>query len=236
MKILITESSGFSRSVVVLLRERGHTVSLRQCDYKSLKKAISRYDCIIVRLGVNIDKDLLKCASRLKYVVTMTTGVDHIDEEYCRDADIQIISLQGDRSFLRTVTSTAELTFALMLNVYRHVVPAVLAVRASEWNRDAYIGKEVQGKIVGVVGLGRLGLMVARYSKAFGADVIYYDPYVRSKRYTRCASLRQLAQKADIVTLHVPLDNKTRNMIDWSFFQSCKSDAILINTSRKLNL
>jgi D-3-phosphoglycerate dehydrogenase / 2-oxoglutarate reductase len=232
MKILITESDGFNAEAVKLLRSNGHTVALGHHNYSSLQKVIARYDCVIVRLGIEFDERMLRKASALKYIVTSTTGLNHIDEKYCHNNDIKVISLKGDTSFLRTITSTAELTWALILNVNRFITPAARAVCSGQWNRDEFIGRDIQGKTIGIIGLGRLGSMIARYGQAFGADIIYFDPHVTTKRYKRCKTLRDLASESDIVTVHVPLSDDTESLINKSFFRHCKKGAVFINTSR----
>lgn len=232
MKILIAEPKNFSSRAVAALRLAGHRVVLKEHDYKLLQSSIAEYDCLIVRLGLALDERVLRTLGRLKYIVTPTTGTDHIDMKFCAKGGISVISLQGEESFLRTITPTAELTYALILSIYRCLIPAVQGVRRGEWDREKYVGQEIWGKTIGIIGLGRLGSMVARVAEIFGAKVIYFDPFVESKSYQRCRTLGSLARQSDIITLHAPLVDTTQGMINKKFFASCKETAIFINTSR----
>ena len=185
MRILITESKNFSERALARLRDAGMAVDLEQCDYARALEIIDHYDGVICRLGVHFDRPLLEQARRLKFIATLTTGTDHIDEAYVAERGIAVLSLKGETEFLETITPTAELAFGLMLMLLRNIEPALSSARAGEWDRERFVGREVKGKVVGVVGLGRLGRMMARYAAAFGAKVVYYDPFVDATEYER---------------------------------------------------
>jgi len=230
MKILITEPANFSENSVNLLRQHGFKVDLKDVSRNELKKIIKNYDGLFVKLKINIDRSLLS-KSKLKFIATPTTGTNHIDEEYAKNKNIEIISLKGEVEFLKNITGTAELTFGLLFAVLRKICPAFDSVKNNKWVRDKFIGNELKGKTLGIVGLGRLGKMVARIGDAFQAKVVYYDPYVSDHKYANL-SLTDLASTADIISIHVPLNEKTTHLINEKILNRCKSTCIIINTSR----
>lgn len=232
MKILITEPKNFSTNAITELKKGGFDVTSLQCDYDGLKSVIEDYEGIIIRLGVKIDQDMIEKANGLKFIATLTTGLDHIDLKEAKKRNIKIISLKGERVFLEKITPTAELAVGLMLSVLRNIVSASRSVQDGCWDRDRWVGRTMQGKTVGIIGMGRLGMITARLVKAFGCDVIYYDPFVFEKVGKRVSNLNELAEKADIVTIHVPLNEKTEGMIGKKFFSKSKEEQVVINTSR----
>ncbi len=232
MRLLITEPSNFDTQALAMLKTTGARVDCIPCDYEKLAAIIGDYDGIILRLGIHIDAPLLQRASRLRFISTLTTGVNHIDIDEVQRRGIIILSLRDERKFLDTITPTAELTIGLVLEIYRHLTPAQQAVWRGTWDRTPFIGHEINHKRLGVVGLGRLGTMVAKLGSAFGAEILYIDPEVQHPLYRRCHTLFELASMADIISIHVPLSAKTTHLIDADFFAHCQPHAVLINTSR----
>ena len=232
MKILITEARDFSQAAIEKLERAGYQVVARQYDYEELKKNIHDFDGVIIRLGIKLDKLILNSAPRLKFIATPTTGIDHIDLLAAKERRVKIISLQGESKLLKTITSTAELSISLMLNLMRHILPASQAVLAGEWKRDEWIGRSMRGKTVGIIGMGRLGRITAQLAKVLGCRIVYFDPYVKSTRYARAESLAELARSCDIVSIHVPLNGETAGMIGAEYFGQAKRGQLMINTSR----
>lgn len=232
MKILITEPREFSVEALAKLEQAGFSITARQCSYSDLKKIVGNYDGLIVRLGIKIDGEILSRARRLKFVVSLTTGIDHIDVGEAEESGVQVMSLRGETEFLKTMTPTAELAVGLMLTVLRRIVPASADVQAGNWDRERWVGNSMDGRTVGIIGMGRLGKMVASIVEAFGCPVVYYDPFVFSRAWVKVNSLDEIAAMSDIVTVHVPLHKETEGMIGVSFFKRAKTGQILINTSR----
>lgn len=232
MKILITEAKDFSQTAIKKLERAGYQVVAKQYDYEELGKNIHDFEGIIIRLGIKLDKPILNSAPRLKFIVTLTTGIDHIDLLAAKERRIKIISLQGESKFLKTITPTAELSISLMLNLMRHILPASQAVLAGEWRRDEWIGRSMRGKTVGIIGMGRLGRITAQLAKGLGSRIVYFDPYVKSTKYTRAETLAELARAADIVSIHVPLNGETAGMIGAEYFGQAKRGQLMVNTSR----
>jgi D-3-phosphoglycerate dehydrogenase len=233
-RILISESTGFSTNAVNLLRRKG-TVILANLDRKELLSAIKEADVLWVRLRHRIDSKVMAAAPRLKVIVTATTGLNHIDIAEAMRRDIRVLSLRGEVDFLRDVCGTAEHTIALILALLRRLPGALHHVQTGGWDRNSFKGAELYKKTIGIVGYGRIGRIVARYLKAFGARVLASDPNVDPKSVRRdiaMVSLVKLLGQADMVTLHVDLSEKTRGFFGTDQFRAMKRGAWFINTSR----
>lgn len=194
---------------------------------------ISEYDGLILRLGHRIDREVFAAASRLKFVATNTTGLNHIDVEEAQRRGIEVISLRGERAFLNTVTATAEHTWGLLLALIRHIPDAYQHVRARGWERDCFKGIELSGRTLGVIGYGRLGSKVAQYGIAFGMrvlanDITMFPPQPGLEFVTLDDALRQ----SDIVSLHVPCAPSTFDLIGQRELALMKPGAYFVNTSR----
>lgn len=202
-------------------------------DYPQLADAIEEYDALIPSLGIYLDENLLRQAGRLKLIATPSTGTDHIDLESAKRLGIQVASLKNDYRFLKTVAATAELALGLMLSIVRRIPFAFDSVRESRWERQDFCGHELLDKILGIIGYGRLGEMVARYGHALGMTVLAYDPHKSiSESYVTQVGLQTLLGAADVITIHVHLNEETRGMLSALEFSLMKQGAYLVNTSR----
>jgi len=195
---------------------------------------IDEFDILIVRLGFQIDHEVLDRGSHLKVIVSATTGLDHIDITYAQTRAIAILSLQGEYEFLRSIPATAEHTWALLLALERHVPAAVLSVLEGKWDRDLFRGHDLAGKTLGILGMGRIGEKVAHYGMSFGMRVIAYDPLCVSwpKYVERTTNQKDLLQQSQVFSIHVPLNDETRGMIKTEELHFLPEDALLINTAR----
>jgi D-3-phosphoglycerate dehydrogenase len=167
----------------------------------------------------------------LRFVASGTTGLDHLPLDYCKAHNIAVLSLQGDTEFLRSVYATAEHTVALMLSLLRHIPQAHNDVCAGRWDREAWQGSELHGKRVAVIGYGRVGKQVTKLTEAFGAHLYPYDPEVL-KHQNASQTLEARLRTCDILTLHVPLNDSTHNLIGEAQLRLMKPCSVLINTSR----
>ena len=209
-------------------------VDERQVDRRSLLACIGSYDALIVRLSHRVDGALLAAGSRLVAVASATTGLDHIDLEEARRRKVEVVSLKGETEFLRSIPATAELTWGLLLCMTRRIPAAIDDVREGRWNRDAHIGVDLAGRTLGLVGCGRIGQRVAEYALAFGMGVLAFDPLRGDlpDGVERAVDLLALAMASDVVSVHVPLDPTTENLIDGRFFSAVKPGSYFLNTSR----
>lgn len=233
INILNAEPRGYCAEAASVLANLGNVVA-KELSHAELLKELGKIDVLIVRLAHQIDREIIDAGRRLRVIVTATTGLDHIDVEYARQRGITILSLQGETEFLREVRATAEHTWALLLALLRNIVPASLAARRGEWDRDKFRGQELFGKRLGIVGLGRLGQKVARYGQVFGMDVGAFDPLITEWRedVRRELTLTDLLKNSDILSLHVPLNIETQGMIGAAELSLLPAGAVLINTSR----
>ncbi len=212
-------------------------------DYKDgltqddLKSIVADYDIAVIALGLNFHKDILDSAKKLKYIVTATTGLDHIDVEYAKQKGIEVLSLRGETAFLDTITGTAELAFGLMIDLFRLTPWAFDDVKQYHWDRNSFLGHNAYEKTLGIVGMGRLGKWMARYGKAFGMNVLYHDPHIKlstsdANSLGRGVSFDELLAESDAVSIHVHLLPETKHMFSADVFKKMKPTAYLINTSR----
>ena len=192
------------------------------------------YDVLLVRFNTKVGESILGINSKIKAILSPTTGLDHIDLKATKRHRVRVHHLQGKKKFLKEISGTAELTVALMLSVLRKLPQSFEAVKSGVWEQGPYRGNEVSGKTLGVVGCGRLGSKVSRVGVALGMDVISYDPYitrfpsgVKAKK-----SLTGLLSEADIITMHLPLLPETRHMIASIEIDQMKDGVVVVNTSR----
>ena len=234
IKILNSESSDYSQEAYSLLLSLG-TVKQSDLDRKSLIKILPEYDVLIVRLGNYIDKEIINVAIKLKAILTATTGLNHIDVEYANQKNVKVISLQGEYEFLKNISATSEHTIGLLLSLLRNIPDASNSIKENIWDRNLFKGKEISGKIFGVLGYGRVGTKVAKYAQAFGAKVIVYDvrKITSNKEHIVIAdTIDELLQICDILSIHVPFNKSTSNLIDKYKINKMKKTSIIINTSR----
>jgi D-3-phosphoglycerate dehydrogenase len=186
---------------------------------------------LIVRSATRVDAAMLETAPDLKVVGRAGVGVDNIDVDAASDRGVAVMNAPGGNTI-----SAAELTMALMLGVARRVTEADRSIREGRWERSTLQGVELRGKTLGVIGAGRIGWEVAQRCRAFGMDVIVYDPYLAADRieelHPHLVSLDRLIEGADVISLHVPLNAETRGLIGEEALTRMKNGAFVLNVSR----
>ena len=195
--------------------------------------AIGDVDIVVTDVRQVVDRGMIDAATRLEVIATPTTGTDHIDLEYARTKGVEVLSLKHDYDFLKTITATAEHAFLLMLASLRRLTASFDSVRNGEWERERFIGRELRGMKVGVVGFGRLGEIFARLALGFDMDVYACDPRktITQPDVTQM-EFAELAGTVDAISLHVHLSDETRNMIGEKEFAMMRDGVCLVNTSR----
>jgi D-3-phosphoglycerate dehydrogenase len=184
-------------------------------------------------MKVPIDGRMISESPNLRIISCATTGSDHIARDVLASRGIPVRTLRDDGELLRNITPAAELTFALLLACARRLPAAVTAVKRGEWVREDFPGLMLNGRRLGVVGCGRIGGWMARYARAFGMDVVGYDPFVTAfPADIKAVPLEELVETSDAVTVHVHLSDKTRGLISADLFKRIKPGAIFLNTSR----
>lgn len=232
MKILNVEPDRYSRVAYAKLLELGEVVEI-ECDRDRLLLEIVDVDILIVRLANFIDSHVINKASRLKVIVTATTGLNHIDIDAAKKKGITVLSLKGERIFLDSLTATAELTWGILLSLIRNLPSASQSVSTGVWSRDQFWGTQLQNKTLGILGFGRLGSIVAQYAQAFRMKIIACDPNINKfPSNVRSVNFKSLLKDSDIISLHVNLDASTRGLLDKNAISAIKPGAIIVNTSR----
>lgn len=194
---------------------------------------VAQAEVIWTRLGHKIDEVFLANAPKMLVLVTPTTGLNHVDLEALAKRGTAVICLKGETDFLSNITSTAELTWGLIIELHRRIGAAHQAVVSGEWNRDKFRGLQLSGRTLGIVGMGRLGRIVADYACAFRMPVLCHTPEATPMpEGCRATPLNNLLAKSDIVSLHASYSVDSRHMIGREAFAAMKPGAMLINTAR----
>ena len=232
--VLNAEPDNYSPAARDILQTVGEVWDKRPLTRPQLLSQIPHAHVLIVRLAHHIDAEIITAGRQLQAIVTATTGLDHIDLAAAATQGVAVLSLRGEETFLRTIPATAEHTWALLLALVRHIPAATAAVQRGQWNRDQFRGRDLFGKRLGIIGLGRIGQIVARYAHAFGLDIHAYDPHLMTwpANVAQHLQLDTLLATSDIITLHVPLNENTTHLIGARELGLLPPGALLINTSR----
>ncbi|WP_267163498.1 NAD(P)-dependent oxidoreductase [Halovenus salina] len=230
-KILNLEPEGYSPKARSVL-ESFATVDEQRLSRRAMLNAVGDYDALIVRLDYTIDREVFEHANNLGAVATATTGLNHVDTEAADKHGAEIICLRGEREFLDSIYATAEHTWALLLACIRSLPDATTHVERGGWDRDQFKGHELHGATLGVLGYGRLGSKIARYGTAFGMDVLSHDPNVSEGEYATFVDFEELLRESDYLSIHVPYNDSTEELIGPSEFELMKPGSYLVNTSR----
>jgi D-3-phosphoglycerate dehydrogenase len=209
------------------LRVEDHTEATRD----ELRLALRGAAAIIVRSRTQVDAELLEAGDALEVIGRAGVGVDNIDMEAATRRGIAVLNAPGANT-----VSTAELAFGLILAAARRIAEADRSLRDGAWERKRLRGAQLKGKVLGVVGAGRIGTELIRRARAFGLEVLVYDPYLTPERAhdlgLELLELDELLTRSDVVTLHVPRNESTDGMIGAAQLDLMKNDAILVNAAR----
>lgn len=232
MRILNTEPGRFNSTAREALAALG-AVENHEADRRFLLDRAGAFDAWLIGLRNVIDKEVLSRAANLQCIATPTTGTDHIDIQTAQARGITILSLAGEAKLLESITATAEHTWGLLLALVRQIPAAHQSVLAGEWARDRFVGNELLGKALGIVGYGRLGRMVAQYGQAFGMSVLAFDrtPQQPDPR-VEFVGLTEVLGRSDVVSVHLALTRDTEGFLDRGRFGEMKEGALLVNTAR----
>ncbi len=219
---------------IKMLKDAGFEVIYEEYpNVERLKELIRDVDAVIVRSKPKVPAEVIEAGSRLRIIARAGVGLDNIDLETARKRNIKVVN--APKAPMRSV---AELVFGLALALLRKIAYADRKMREGEWVKKRCLGVELHGKTIGIIGFGRIGREVARIAKhGFGMKVMYYDVVRAPKEVEEelgavKADLNEILRNADVVTLHVPLLETTRHMINEERLKIMKKSAILVNTSR----
>ena len=212
----------------------GPDFEIRNCDgadRAALLAAIVDVDALLVRSATLVDAEALAAAKKLKVVARAGVGLDNVDVKAATQAGVMVVNAPTSN-----IVSAAELAIALLLASARNIAPANDALHKGEWKRSKYTGVELDEKTVGIVGLGRIGVLVAQRLAAFGVELIAYDPYVQPARAAqwgvRMVTLEELMQQSDFITVHLPKTPETVGLIGEAQFNIAKPNLRVINAAR----
>ncbi|MFA6429359.1 MAG: NAD(P)-dependent oxidoreductase [Patescibacteria group bacterium] len=233
-RVVIMEPAGYSPRALASYATIGEVVQGPFATEEALRSALAEAEVIVIRLG-KVPASLMEMAPKLRVIASPTTGIDHIDIPTAERRGIAIVCLKGKRDLLDKIYATSELTVTLILSLLRRIPAAHAHVTEGGWDRQRFIGTEVSGKTVGLIGCGRLGARVATILDAMGAKVIACDPYQPAEKIPACVTrlpLEEVLSVSDIVSVHVALSPETTRMIAEPQFALMKQGAFFINTSR----
>jgi len=231
MKVLITDEISREGLQPLLDDPRIELDVQLGLSVEELHQTIGDYDAIITRSGTRVDAPLLEHARRLKIVARAGVGIDNVDVDSASNKGIIVVNAP-----FGNVNSAAEHTMAILLSLCRNVTVANASLKSGDWKRAPFTGSELKDKTVGVIGIGKVGGRVARRCRAFEAEVIACDPYVSEKRAedlgVKLVPLEDIVRFADIITVHTPLNEETRDLINAEHFAGMKDGVIVVNCAR----
>lgn len=209
-------------------------VDYRPADRALLLATIHDYDGFWGHFDFKVDRPVLERAARLKVINTATTGTDHIDKEEAARRGIRVLSTARDTRLLESFTATAECAWLLILGCLRHVRGATRAAHAGDWANGAqrFEGRQLSGKTLGVLGLGRLGRMAAEYGRAFRMTVLGCERRDVELPGVRRVDFATLLRESDVLTVHIHLTPENRRLFNRAAFAAMKPGGVLVNTSR----
>jgi D-3-phosphoglycerate dehydrogenase len=226
MKILVCDKT--EAEAIARMRAAGLTVDTSfEITPEELPNVLPAYDGMIVRSRTKVRQPLIDVCPNLKIIVRGGVGLDTIDVDHARSKGITVMNTPKASS-----ASVAELAIGYMFTLARSLYQASATMKAEKWEKKAFEGDEIGGKILGLVGIGNIGKEVAKRATALGMTVLAYDPYVKQAEYVKLVTLDELLAQADYISLHLPKTKESANMIDRVQFEKMKTGVRLINCAR----
>lgn len=230
MKVLVSDT--ISQKGIDILKRAGLKVDVKiGLKPEELKRAINAYDALIVRSATKVTADIIESAKNLKVIGRAGSGLDNIDKVVATKQGIVVMNTPGGN----TIT-TAEHTMALLLSMARQIPQATASMKQGRWEKKRFMGVELYNKILGIIGIGNIGAQVARMAQGMGMNVIAYDPYMSEEKArtlgVRMVDLDELIETSDFITIHTPLTNETRGLINAERIGRMKSGVRIVNAAR----
>jgi D-3-phosphoglycerate dehydrogenase len=212
----------------------GDNFEIRHCDGANraeLLPALASANAVLVRSATKMDAEAIAAAPNLKIIARAGVGLDNVDIPAATAAKVLVVNAPTSN-----IVSAAELAVSLLLAVARNVVPANLALKNGQWKRSQFGGVELQGKTVGIIGMGKIGMLVAQRLAGFDMKFVAFDPYVTTAPnggpVINMVSLDELLAASDFVTIHIPKTTETQGLIDSAALAKMKPTAFVINAAR----
>lgn len=224
MKLICPSKNLFSNEIKDLLKKKF------DCDFldisqKKFEKIVHKYEVVLLRFS---HKLTYKKNTKIKFILSPTTGINHIDEKYFSEKKIKIITLQNEKNFLKNVAASSEFTITLILMSLRKMKSIFI-----KYKREKFIGNEIYKKKIGIIGLGRIGTKIAKILNAFGGHIYGYDiDDLKKPKFIKKVGLKYLLRNCDIITVNIPLNKKTVNFLSKNKLQLIKKNTLLVNSSR----
>jgi D-3-phosphoglycerate dehydrogenase len=226
MKVLICDAT--DPKALKLIEEAGiEVVNQPDITPEELLEVIPEYPCMVVRSRTKVTKAVLDAGTSLKAVVRAGVGLDNIDVAYAQEKGVKVLNTPS-----ASTQSVAELTVAYLMALARNIPLMTASMKAGKWEKKSFVGSEVSGKTLGLIGSGRIGSAVADRAIALGMDVVAFDPYVTELPNITLMELEDLLAKADYISLHVPHTDETHNILDAAAFNKVKTGVRIINCGR----
>jgi D-3-phosphoglycerate dehydrogenase len=228
-KILVTDN--ISQFGIDLL-SKDHQVDIRLgLSHDELRDIVSEYSGLVVRSETKITEDIINAGSKLRVIARAGIGVDNIDVSAATNVGIAVVNAPTGN-----IIAAAEHTIALILASARNIPQAYLSMKDGKWNRSTFMGSELRGKTLGIIGIGRVGSEVAKRARSFDMEIIAYDPFVSGDYATRIGitlqTLEELLSKSDFISIHTPLTESTESLLGPRQFSLMKNGCRLINVAR----
>ena len=193
---------------------------------------IGDYEVLIMRVDPAINKEILDAAKKLKVIGVCSVGLNHIDMDTAKANGVQVFNAPGLNG-----NAVAELTISKMLDMSRHTIPACNDVKINKnWDKYKFVGRELRGKTLGVLGFGRIGQRVGEIARVFGMKIVAYDPYLPAEIFAKneatSMSIAEVCKVSDYITIHMPLNDETRNLFNAQSIAEMKNDAVVLNMAR----
>jgi len=215
------------------LRQAGFEVDVNPTIVpETLRKVVSSYDVLIVRSRTRVTKEIIEAGRRLRVIGRAGVGLDNIDVETAKERGIVILNTQE-----AAANAAAELTIGLIISLARSIPRADRSMKEGKWIKEQLMGWELRDKTIGIIGVGNVGVIVARFAKALGMKILITKrtppaPELLKELEAKFVVLKELLQRSDVVTIHVPLTEETKHMVGAQEIRLMKKGAFLINTSR----
>lgn len=229
-KILIADS--INQNCVSLFQSEGFEVDyLPGTSAEQLKKIIAQYNALVVRSSTQVDSELISEMNSMEVIGRAGTGVDNIDVDASTRKGIVVMNTPGGNTI-----STAEHTMALILSMCRNIPQSNHSLQSGKWERKNFSGTELYGKTIGIIGLGKIGREVAKRAESFGMNIIGFDPLLSSETAVdlgiNLVPLETLWKNSDLITVHVPLNDSTKNLVCSETIKKCRDGVRIINCAR----
>lgn len=224
-------NDGIEGNYLEKLIKKGFVVENTHLDIADLIPYVKGFDVLVVRSATKLDRKALEHlkGSTLKTIIRAGVGLDNIDTQFAKSIAIDVYNTPSASTF-----AVAELTMGHLINLSRHLIKAHNSLSNSKWEKKSFLGSELYGKIIGIIGMGRIGKEVAKRCHAFGMVVKYYVPSgeKRDLEAYQYVSLDTLASEADYISLHAPYDANKGAIVNEAFLSKVKSNCLIVNASR----